>query len=78
MTVKSVYAIEIPRLSYWLENLAPVFQPIRRETKNTKNNHTLHARFFPALIRLQVITGNCDWFITLFAPVVIGWSNYLA
>ena len=33
---------------------------------------------FPALWAsdIEVIAGNSDWFIALFAPVVIGRSNY--
>ena len=31
--------------------------------------------FSRALSNLQVIARNCDWFIALFAPVVIGRSN---
>ena len=31
--------------------------------------------FSRALSELQVITRNCDWFVALSAPVVIGWSN---
>ena len=31
---------------------------------------------FRALSQLQVIATNSDWFISLFAPVVIGGSNY--
>ena len=34
--------------------------------------------FSRALRKLQVITKKSDWFITLFAPVVIGPSNYFA
>ena len=33
--------------------------------------------FFRALRELQVISRNCDWFIALFAPVVIGRSDCL-
>ena len=32
--------------------------------------------FSRALSELQAIPRNCDWFITLFAPVVIGRSNW--
>ena len=32
--------------------------------------------FFCTLSNLQVITRNSDWFIVLFAPVVIGQSNH--
>ena len=31
--------------------------------------------FSHALSKLRVIARNCDWFIALFAPVVIGGSN---
>ena len=31
---------------------------------------------FRALSKLHVIARNSDWFIALFAPVVIGWNNY--
>ena len=33
--------------------------------------------FSHALSMLDVIASNFDWFIVLFAPVVIGWSNYI-
>ena len=32
--------------------------------------------FSRALNKLQVIARNCDWFIALFSPVVIGRSYY--
>ena len=76
MTIESNYAIAIAKLSDWLINLAlpSVFQPIRGKTKSNGN---LCARFFPLLEqKLQVIARNSDWFIALFAPVVIGRSNY--
>ena len=38
-----------------------------------KTNRTLYALW---AIQLQVIARNSDWFIALFAPVVIGRSNY--
>ena len=28
--------------------------------------------FSRALSALQVVAGNCDWFIALFAPILIG------
>ena len=49
-----------------IKNLAPVFQPIRCKTKFKS---TSCAPF------LAVIVRNSAWFIALFAPVVIGWSN---
>ena len=36
----------------------------------------LHALFSRAWRRLHVFASNSDWFITLFASVVIGQSNY--
>ena len=32
--------------------------------------------FSRALNKLQVIARNCDWFIALFAPVVVGRGNF--
>ena len=33
--------------------------------------------FSRALSKLQIISRDSDWFVALFSPVVIGWSNYL-
>ena len=65
MTVESNYVIAIATLNDWLKRLAPVFQPIAPCTRD----------FSRALSELQVIARNCDWFIALFVPVVIGRSN---
>lgn len=46
-----------------LKNLAPLFE-------------LACVRFSRALRKLEVIAKNSDWFIALFAPVVVGWSNY--
>ena len=73
MTVESNYAITIATLSDWLTSLAPVYQPMRGETKT---NRDLHARFFRALSNLHGIATNLDWFVALLAPAVIGRSNY--
>ena len=68
-TIESNYAIAIAALCDWLiKNIAQVFQPMRSKTKTKR---TLFARFFGALSKLKVIAGNSDWFIALFAPVVI-------
>ena len=72
MTVESNYVIAIATLSDWLKRLAPVFQP--RESK-PKQIAPCTRNFFRASSELQVIARNCDWFIALFAPVVIGRSN---
>ena len=75
MTVESNYVIAIATLSDWLKRLAPVFQPMRSKTKS--NIIAPCTRDFScALSELQVIASNCDWFITLSAPVVIGRSYY--
>ena len=60
MTVESNYVIAIATLRDWLKRLAPVFQPMRIKT---------------SLSELQIIAANCDWFIALSAPAVIGRSN---
>ena len=72
MTVESNYVIAIATLSDWLKRLAPLFQSMRIKTKP---NRAMHASFFQRFERVQVIARNCDWFIALFAPVVIGRSN---
>ena len=61
MNVESNYVIAIATLRDWLKRLAPVFQPMKIKTKS--------------LSELQIIATNCDWFIALPAPVVIGRSN---
>ena len=72
MTVESNYLIAIATLSDWLKRLAPVFQPMRSKTKT---NPPCTRDFSRALCELQVIARNCDWFIALSGPVVIGPSN---
>ena len=72
MTVESNYVIAIATLSDWPKRLAPVFQPMRSKTKTIR---TMYTSFFPRFEELQVIARNSDWFIALFAPVVIGRSN---
>ena len=75
MTVERNYVIEIATLSDGLKRLAPVFLPVRSKTKTKR---TMYTSFFP---RFERVTGNfyrdCDWFIALCAPVVIGRSDYL-
>ena len=55
----------------WLAKLAPHFQPMRYKT-----NRVLLARVFARLMLVTCISLNSDWFIALFAPVMIGQSNY--
>ena len=72
MTVESNYVIAIATLSDWLKRLAPVFQPMRIQTKAIA---PCTRDFTRASSELQVIARNCDWFIALPAPLVIGRSN---
>ena len=69
MTVGCNYTIAIATLSYWLKRLAQVFQLMRSKTKTDR---TMYALFSRALSVLQIIARNCDYFIVLFVPVVIG------
>ena len=71
MTVESNYVIAIATLSDWLKRLAPVFPP----TAKSKPFAPCTRDFSRALSELQVIARNCDWFIALSAPIVIGRSN---
>ena len=72
MTVESKSMIAITTLSDWLKRLVAVFQPTRSKAKT---NRTLYTQFSQASSKLQVIARNCDWFIALSAPVLIGRSN---
>ena len=72
MTVDSNHVIAIATLIDWPKSLAPFFQPMR-----SKTNRTSYARFFPRFEQVTVIANSSDWFIALFALVVIGRSNYL-
>ena len=57
----------------WLTKLAPLSQPMRCKTKtNRPRSH----EFSRAWRLLHVFALNSDWFIALFAPVVIGQGNY--
>ena len=51
-----------------------VLQPI--ENVKPKPMAPFTRDFSNALSKLQVIARNSDWFIAMFAPVVIGRSNY--
>jgi len=41
------------------------------EKQNQNQSRHVHLFFSRALSELQVIYGNCDWFIAPFAPVVM-------
>ena len=74
MTVDSDYTIAIiATLSDWLKNRSDAI--FSTNEKQTQTNCTLYARFFPRFEQLsQAIAERSDWFISLFAPVVIGRS----
>ena len=74
MIVESNYAIAIATPSDWLKKLAPVFQKNQWEVK-PKSVAPRTRDFSRALSKLQIIARNCDWFIALFVPVVIGQNN---
>ena len=78
MTVENNYAIAIATLSDWFKNLPPVYQPIRRKKQlgKPKPISTCTRDFSRALSKLYGIATNVDWFFALFAPAVIGRSNY--
>ena len=76
MIVERNDAIAIVTLCDWLENLTPVFQPMRSKTKTYRLVH-LVAAIFPRF-ELQVTATNSNWFITLLVPVLIGRSNYVS
>ena len=65
MAVESNYAIAIATRGGWLKSLAPVFQRIKASRD-----------FSRALMKLLLRARNSDLFIALFAPVMIGRSNY--
>ena len=68
MTVESNYVIAIATLSDWLSDFnrwEAKPKPIAPYTRD----------FSRASSELQVIARNCDWFMALFAPVMIGRSN---
>ena len=63
----------IAMLIDWLNNLSPI-QPMKSKTK-TDNMEACACYFSFALSKFCLIARNSDWFITLFAPVVINQSN---
>ena len=72
MTVESNYVIAIATLRIGLKVSRKFFSQLEAKPKPIAPC-TRH--FSRALSKLQVIARNSDWFIVLFAPVVIGRSN---
>ena len=64
MNVQSNYAIAVTRLE-----IRTSFATYEKQNQNK-------SQVIRAISKLQVIAWNSDWFIGLFAPVVIGQSNY--
>ena len=73
MTVESNYVIAIATLDDWLKRRASFST---NEKQNQKQKAPCTRDFSCPLSEFQVIARNCDWFIALFAPVVIIRSNY--
>ena len=71
MTFESNYLIAIATLRDWLKRCEPFFSTNEKQNQNQSR----HARVSRTLRELQVISRNCDWFIALFAPVMIGRRN---
>ena len=67
MIVESNFAIAIARHTEWLKDLAVVFQPMNKKKTIAPWTRDFHY----VLNKLQVIACNSDWFIALFAPVVV-------
>ena len=70
--VESNYVIAIATLRDWLKRVAPVFKQWEAKPKPIA---PCMRDFSRAWSEWQVIARNCDWFIALFVPVVIGRSN---
>ena len=67
--MENYYAIAIATLSDWVKDIAPVFERMRNQGKPMVSCTRDFSRAFSNLV---VIAKNSDWFIVLFAPVVIG------
>ena len=79
ITCNSLKALEKSRVQgaigfgfafHWLKNWRESFKPI---TKSSNRNHVIT---FDSHLKSALIARNSDWFLVLFAPVVIGRSNY--
>ena len=63
------------RLLYLVISLKDLRQFFNQWESKPKSTAPCTRYFSRTLSELQVIAGNCDWFIALPAPVVIGRSN---
>ena len=55
------------------EKISPSFSTNLKQIQN--QSYHVHVMFSRPLSKLQIIARNSDWFIALFAPVVIGRNN---
>ena len=72
MTIESNYVIAIAALNDWLKDSRQFFSQWEAKPKPIA---PCTRDFSRALSKFQIIAWNCDWFIALFAPVVIDRSN---
>ena len=72
MTVESNYMLRLLRLMIGLKDSRQFFSQWEAKPKPIA---TCTRDFSRALSKLQIVARNCDWFIALFVPVVIGRSN---
>ena len=66
MTVESNHVIAIATPSDWLKTHASFSTNEKQNQNQLHHVHVIFPRYF---------ARNCDWFIALFAPVVIGRDN---
>ena len=75
MTVESNYVLRLLRLVIGLKDSRQFFGQWEAKPK-PKPIAPCTRDFSRALSKFQIIARNCDWLIALFAPVVIGRSNF--
>ena len=63
----------ITSLSDWFKVLAPLFQPIKIETKTNRGSR-MH--IFPLFVSATCNSLSFDWFTGLSPSFLIGQSNY--
>ena len=74
MTVESNHVLRLLRLVIGLKDLE-LRQFFNQWEAKPKPIAPCTRDFSRASSKLQVIARNCDWFMALFVPVVIGRSN---
>jgi len=67
-----IMRLQLLRLVHWLNNLVPVFQPLRSKSKT---NRSLHARYFSCF---EQVTINCleFWFVHRYVCSCCDWLEY--